>query len=64
MIMFLSSFYGIIDTKNRVAIPSSFRSTIKNSNEKSLYDELVKTKNKYNKLRTKYNKLVIKLMED
>ena len=34
MIMFLSSFYGIIDSKNRVAIPSSFRSTISNSNEK------------------------------
>ena len=35
MIIFLSSFYGIIDSKNRVAIPSSFRSTIKNSNEKT-----------------------------
>ena len=34
MIMFLSSFYGIIDSKNRVAIPSSFRSTISNSKEK------------------------------
>tara|TARA_Y100000816_G_C25823411_1_gene430815 strand:- start:260 stop:676 length:417 start_codon:yes stop_codon:yes gene_type:complete len=34
MLMFLSSFYGIIDSKNRVAIPSSFRSTINNSNEK------------------------------
>ena len=32
--MFLSSFYGIIDSKNRVAIPSSFRSIIKISNEK------------------------------
>ena len=31
--MFLSSFYGIIDSKNRVAIPSSFRSTIKDSRE-------------------------------
>ena len=31
--MFLSSFYGIIDSKNRVAIPSSFRSTIKGSRE-------------------------------
>ncbi len=35
MIMFLSSFYGIIDTKNRVAIPSSFRSTINNSQEET-----------------------------
>ena len=35
MLMFLSSFYGIIDSKNRVAIPSSFRSTIKNSKEKT-----------------------------
>ena len=34
MIMFLSSFYGIIDSKNRVAIPSSFRSTISSSKEK------------------------------
>jgi hypothetical protein len=39
------------------------RSLIKKSNEKSLYDELVKTKTKYNKLRTKYNNLVSKLME-
>ncbi len=34
MLMFLSSFYGIIDKKNRVAIPSSFRSTIISSKEK------------------------------
>ena len=34
MLMFLSSFYGIIDTKNRVAIPSSYRSTINSSKEK------------------------------
>ena len=34
MLMFLSSFYGIIDSKNRVAIPSSFRSTISASKEK------------------------------
>ena len=35
MITFLSSFYGILDSKNRVAIPSSFRSTIKISREKT-----------------------------
>ena len=34
MLMFLSSFYGIIDTKNRVAIPSSFRSVINSTREK------------------------------
>ncbi len=34
MIAFLSSFYGILDSKNRIAIPSSFRSTIKISREK------------------------------
>lgn len=33
--MFLSSFYGIVDSKNRIAIPSPFRSTINNSNEKT-----------------------------
>ena len=35
MLLFLSSFYGIIDSKNRVAIPSSFRSTINSSKEKT-----------------------------
>ena len=35
MLMFLSSFYGIIDSKNRAAIPSPFRSTINNSKEKT-----------------------------
>ena len=32
--MFLSSFYGILDSKNRVAIPSAFRSAISISKEK------------------------------
>ena len=32
MIMFLSSFM-VLDSKNRVAIPAPFRSTINNSNE-------------------------------
>ena len=32
--MFLSSFEGIIDSKNRISIPSSFRSTIIQSKEK------------------------------
>ena len=35
MLIFLSSFYGIIDTKNRVAIPSSFRSVIDSTKEKT-----------------------------
>ena len=35
MLMFLSSFYGIIDSKNRIAIPSSFRSTINKSKEET-----------------------------
>ena len=34
MIMFLSSFSGIIDSKNRIAIPSSYRATIKETKEK------------------------------
>ena len=34
MIMFLSSFEGIIDSKNRISIPSSFRTTIIQSKEK------------------------------
>ena len=34
MIMFLSSFFGIIDSKNRIAIPSSYRSTIRETKEK------------------------------
>ena len=34
MIMFLSSFEGIIDSKNRISIPSSLRTTIFQSKEK------------------------------
>ena len=34
MIMFLSSFDGILDSKNRISIPSSFRNTISLSKEK------------------------------
>ena len=34
MIMFLSSFEGILDTKNRISIPSTFRNTISLSKEK------------------------------
>ena len=34
MIMFLSSFEGIIDSKNRISIPSSLRTTILQSKEK------------------------------
>ena len=34
MIMFLSSFEGIIDSKNRISIPASFRTTIIQSKEK------------------------------
>ena len=34
MIMFLSSFDGIIDSKNRISIPSSLRTTIIQSKEK------------------------------
>ena len=34
MIMFLSSFSGIIDSKSRIAIRSSYRSTIKETKEK------------------------------
>ena len=34
MIMFLSSFERIIDSKNRISIPSSLRTTIIQSKEK------------------------------
>jgi len=34
MIMFLSSFEGIIDSKNRISIPSQLRTTIIQSKEK------------------------------
>ena len=34
MIIFLSSFEGTIDSKNRISIPSSFRTTIQQSKEK------------------------------
>ena len=34
MIIFLSSFEGILDSKNRISIPSTFRNTILSSKEK------------------------------
>jgi len=34
MIIFLSSFEGTIDSKNRISIPSSFRATIQQCKEK------------------------------
>ena len=34
MLMFLSSFEGILDSKNRISIPSTFRNTISLSKEK------------------------------
>ena len=59
--MFLSSFYGIIDSKNRVAIPSSFRSTIKKTKKNFLFKSL-----KYECLEilsSKINSLVISFDE-
>ena len=56
--MFLSSFYGIIDSKNRIAIPSSFRSTIKNSREKTYIFKSLKYECLEVHLSSKINSLV------
>ena len=56
--MFLSSFYGIIDTKNRVAIPSSFRSTINNSQEETFIFKSLKYKCLEVHLSSKINSLI------
>ena len=56
--MFLSSFYGIVDSKNRVAIPSSFRSTIKSSREKTYIFKSLKYYCLEVHLATKINSLV------
>ena len=58
MIMFLSSFYGILDSKNRVAIPSSFRSAIIISNEKTFVFKSLKYKCLEVHLSSKINSLV------
>ena len=58
MLMFLSSFYGIIDTKNRVAIPSSFRLMIKNSNEKTFIFKSLKYECLEVHLSSKINSLI------
>ena len=58
MMMFLSSFYGIIDSKNRVAIPSSFRSTIISSKEKIFVYKSLKYKCLEVHLSSKINSLV------
>ena len=56
--MFLSSFYGIIDSKNRVAIPSSFRSTINNSKEKTFLFKSLKYECLEVHLSSKINSLI------
>ena len=58
MLMFLSSFYGIIDSKNRVAIPSSFRTTIKNSKEKTFIFKSIKYECLEVHLSSKINSLI------
>ena len=58
MLMFLSSFYGIIEYKNRVAIPSSFRSTIRNSREKTYIFKSLKYECLEVHLSSKINSLV------
>ena len=56
--MFLSSFYGIIDSKNRVAIPSSFRSTISSSKENVYIFKSLKYKCLEVHLSSKINELI------
>ncbi len=58
MLMFLSSFYGIIDSKNRIAIPASYRSTIKNSKEKTFLFKSLKYECLEVHLSSKINSLV------
>ncbi len=58
MIMFLSSFYGILDSKNRVAIPSSFRTAIISSNEKTFVFKSLKYKCLEVHLSSKINSLI------
>ncbi len=58
MLMFLSSFYGIIDSKNRVAIPSSFRSTIKSSIENTFIFKSLKYECLEVHLSSKINSLI------
>ena len=58
MIMFLSSFYGIIDSKNRVSIPSSFRSSINISKEKTFLFKSLKYECLEVHLSSKINSLI------
>tara|TARA_Y100000816_G_scaffold103297_1_gene72010 strand:+ start:143 stop:559 length:417 start_codon:yes stop_codon:yes gene_type:complete len=58
MLMFLSSFYGIIDSKNRVSIPSPFRLVIKNSKEKIYIFKSLKYKCLEIHLSSKINSLI------
>ena len=58
MLMFLSSFYGIVDSKNRVAIPSPFRSTINNSNENTFIFKSLKYECLEVHLSSKINSLI------
>ena len=56
--MFLSSFYGIIDSKNRVAIPSSFRSIINSSKEETFIFKSLKYECLEVHLSSKINSLI------
>ena len=58
MLMFLSSFYGIIDSKNRVSIPSHFRLVINNSKEKIYIFKSLKYKCLEIHLSSKINSLI------
>ncbi len=62
--MFLSSFYAIIDSKNRVAIPSSFRSTIINAKEKVFIYKSLKYECLEMHLSSKINSLIKSFEEE
>ncbi len=61
--MFLSSFFGIIDSKNRVAIPAAFRLTISNSDEKTFIFKSLKYECLEIHLSSKINSLIRSLDE-
>ena len=59
MSIFLSSFSGSIDKKNRISIPSSYKNTIKNSKQKIYLFKSLKNNCLEIYLEEKINRIII-----
>ena len=64
MNIFISSFTGIIDKKNRITIPANYKNTIKKNNEKLYLFKSLKNKCLEIYLENKINSIITSIEED